>query len=214
MDSSDWLADARNSYDTVAVGYADRMRSALDGAPYVRAVLTLFAELVGQAGGGDVADLGCGPGQVTAYLRDLGVQAFGIDISPAMIEVARRDHPDLGFSVGSMTELELADGSVGGVVSFWSLVHTPDDAMPAVVAEFRRVLRPGGLLLLGFHLGDRATLKTEGYGGHPMNVFVYRRPMSRMEAWLQDAGFTVQGRMEMALDSDLPGAMIIARATE
>ena len=105
-----WLADTRDSYDTDADGYADKVRGLLDASPYLRASLALFAELVREAGGGTVADIGCGPGYVTRQLRDLGVDAFGVDLSPAMIALARRDHPDIRFEVGTMTELDLGDG--------------------------------------------------------------------------------------------------------
>jgi SAM-dependent methyltransferase len=91
-----------------------------------------------------VADVGCGPGYVTRHLHDLGVDAFGIDLSPEMIAIARHDHPDLGFEVGSMTDLPLADSSLGGVLAFWSVIHIPDSAVPGVFEEFRRVLRPDG----------------------------------------------------------------------
>jgi SAM-dependent methyltransferase len=211
MEADGWLADVRTSYDTVADSYAERMREALVGAPFVAAALGLFAGSVRAAGGGPVADVGCGPGHVTAYLRELGVDAFGIDLSPAMVEVARRDHPGLRFEVGSMTDLRLADASVGGLLAFWSLVHVPDDAIPAVLGQFRRVLRPGGPLLLGFHVGDGARLKTEGYGGHPMKVHVHRRPVDRMAAWLGDVGFVVESQMLVDLDTPLPGALLFAR---
>ena len=80
--ADDWLADTRTSYDTVADSYADLLRDALAGGPYLRAALALFADLVHAAGGGPVADVGCGPGHVTAHLHKLGVDAFGIDLSP------------------------------------------------------------------------------------------------------------------------------------
>ncbi|MFB7669448.1 class I SAM-dependent methyltransferase [Kitasatospora sp. NPDC056138] len=64
---------------------------------FERAFLTLFAGLVQTTGRGQVADVGCGSGRITAHLRGLGVDTFGIDLSPAMIEVARRDHPGLRF---------------------------------------------------------------------------------------------------------------------
>ncbi|WP_405671244.1 class I SAM-dependent methyltransferase [Streptomyces sp. NBC_01530] len=117
MDADRWLADTRTSYDTVAVSYADQLREALTGAPYLRAALALFADLVHAAGGGPVADVGCGPGHVTAHLHKLGVDAFGIDLSSGMIDVARRDHPRLRFEVGSMTDLDLADASAVGLLA-------------------------------------------------------------------------------------------------
>jgi len=125
-----WLADTRSSYDIDACGYADKVRELLDDRPYLRAGLALFAELVRDAGGGPVADVGCGPGYVTAHLHDAEVDAFGIDLSPEMIAIARRDHPHLRFDVGTMTDLDLADGSVAGIVAFWSVIHVPDHAVP------------------------------------------------------------------------------------
>lgn len=211
MSDQGWLVDTRASYDTVAVSYAARMRDALVGEPYLRTSLALFADLVHAAGGGPVADVGCGPGHVTAHLRELGVDAFGIDLSPAMVGVAQRDHPGLRFEVGSMTELDLADASVAGLLAFWSLIHVPDDAIFTVLGHFWRVLRPGGPLLLGFHVGDESRLKTQGYGGHPMKVYVHRRQPDQVAAWLRDAGFAVEAQMLVDLDKSVPGAVLFAR---
>jgi SAM-dependent methyltransferase len=211
VDTRDWLADTRTSYDTVADSYAGQTRAALDGTPYVRAALALFAELVSAVGGGPVADVGCGPGHVTAHLHDSGLDAFGIDLSPVMIEVARREHPELRFEAGSMTDLPLADASVAGLVAFWSLIHVPDHALPGVLGHFRRALRPGGPLLLGFHVGETSKLKTDGYGGHPMNVYVHRRQPAVVAAALRDAGFAVEAQMLVDPDASLPGAVLFAR---
>jgi SAM-dependent methyltransferase len=210
-DTDGWLTDTRTSYDTVADSYAGQMREALDGKPYTRAALGLFAELVRAVGGGPVADVGCGPGHVTAHLHDSGLDAFGIDLSPVMIDVARREHPELWFEVGSMTDLPLADASVAGLVAFWSLIHVPDHALPGVLGHFRRVLRPGGPLLAGFHAGETSRLKTEGYGGHPMKVYVHRRQPAFVAAALRDAGFAVEAHMLLYPDGSLPGAVLFAR---
>ncbi len=134
--SEGWLADTRSSYDTVAGCYADQVRDLLDKTPYERAVLALFAELVRTTGGGPVADVGCGSGRITAHLSELGVDVFGIDLSPAMVEVARRDHPGLRFGVGSMTDLELADASMAGLVAWYSLIHVPDAEIGSVFTHF------------------------------------------------------------------------------
>ena len=198
---SDWLADTRTSYDTVAVSYAEHTRGLPDGLPHLRAALRLFAEQVS----GPVADVGCGPGTVTALLAGLGVDAFGIDLSPAMVELARRDHPGLRFEVGSMTEP--LPGPLGGVLSWWSLIHVPDELVPVVFWHFRDALRPGGLLQLGFHVGDRTSLKTRGYGGHPMKVRVHLRRPERVAEWLRAAGFTVEARWLLGED----GAVLFAR---
>jgi SAM-dependent methyltransferase len=211
MTTEPWLADTRASYDTVAVSYSDQMREVLAGKPYLRAALALFAELVDAAGGCPVADVGCGPGHVTAHLHALGVNAFGIDLSPAMIDVARKEHPGLRFEVGSMTDLDLPGASVAGLLAFWSLIHIPDDAVPTVFGHFRRVLRPGAPLLIGFHVGDVSRLKTQGYGGHPMKVHVHRRRPETVAAWLRDAGFTVEAELLLDPGEDVPGAIIFAQ---
>src|SRR3954468_12619307 len=95
--SDAWLSGTRSSYDTDASGYAEKVRGLLGARPYLRASLTLFAELVQGAGGGPVADVGCGPGYVTGYLHEAGVDVFGIDLSPEMVAIARRDYPGLRF---------------------------------------------------------------------------------------------------------------------
>ena len=206
-----WLSDTRSSYDTDASGYADKVRGLLDGSPYLRASLALFAELVHGAGGGPVADVGCGPGYVTGHLHDAGVDAFGIDLSPEMIAIARRDYPRLRFEVGTMTDLDLADASVAGIVAFWSVIHVPDHAMPGVFEEFRRVMRPRAPLLVGFHVGDETRHTSEGYTGRPIKVDSHHRPPSQVETWLRDAGFAIEAELVMRPDEEVPGAVIFAR---
>ncbi|MFI5614577.1 class I SAM-dependent DNA methyltransferase [Amycolatopsis sp. NPDC051903] len=204
-----WLADTRTSYDTVAATYAAQLRHRLADEPYLRALLGLFAEL---AGPGPVADVGCGPGWVTAHLRGLGVDAFGVDLSPEMIAYARRAQPGVRFEVGSMTDLTLPAASVSGVLAFWSLIHVPDADVPGVLAGFRRVLRPGGVVLIGFHVGSETTLKTSGYGGHPMHVHIHRRTPAVVSALLRDAGFAIEAELLLNPDDRVPGGVVIARA--
>ena len=208
--SDDWLSETRSSYDTDASGYAEKVDGLLEASPFLRAGLALFADLVGDAG--PVADIGCGPGYVTRHLHDLGVDAFGIDLSPEMIAIARRDHPGLRFEVGTMTDLDLADGELAGIVAFWSVILIPDDAVPTVFAEFRRVLRPGGPLLVGFHVGDETIHTSEGYTGRKISVDSHRRTPTVMSDWLREAGFTIDGELLMRPDDDVPGAIVFARS--
>jgi SAM-dependent methyltransferase len=206
-----WLSETRTSYDTDATGYADQVSGLLAGSPYLRASLALFADLVHGAGGGPVADVGCGPGYVTDHLHDAGVNAFGIDLSPEMISIARRDYPHLRFEVGTMTDLELEDAAVAGIVAFWSVIHVPDDAVPGVFEEFRRVMRPSGPLLVGFHVGDETQHTSEGYTGRPINVDTHRRRPGTVTGWLRDAGFSIEAEMVLRPDEADPGAVIFAR---
>ncbi|MGW2513516.1 class I SAM-dependent methyltransferase [Streptomyces scopuliridis] len=180
-----------DAYDAVAVLYAELFRDALDALPLDRAVLAAFADTVRAAGSGPVAELGCGPGSVTAHLRDLGLDVFGVDLSPVMIDLAREAYPDLRFEVGSMDALDLADGRLRGIVSWYSVIHTPPRDVPAYFAEFRRVLAPGGTLLLAFFESE----------GEPATAFdhkvatAYRWPIDDLAGLAGEAGFTEVGRM-------------------
>lgn len=195
----------------MASSYAELTRHLLDETPEERAVLALFADLVRVRGGGPVVDVGCGTGRITGHLRKLELDAFGIDLSPGMIDAARRDHPGVRFDLGSMTDLDLADASVAGLVAWYSLIHIPDGEIGSVLTHFRRVLRPGAPLLLSFHVGDESTWKTEGYGGHPMRVYVHRRQHDRMIEWLGEAGFAVETHKTLTSAESRLGGVILAR---
>ncbi|NED07037.1 methyltransferase domain-containing protein [Streptomyces sp. SID6648] len=186
----------RQSYDTVAADYARFVKDpgALD--PVSRAVLSAFAELVVSSGLGPTADVGCGPGKVTAYLTGLGVSAFGVDLSPRMIELARAAHPDLRFEVGSMTALAADDGELGSVLAFYSTHHLPPAELPQVYGEFYRALAPRGHLLLVTRVGEEEhQRRTYGYGdGDPAPFDSYRLPADRIAELLERAGFAIAAR--------------------
>ncbi|MFB7669449.1 class I SAM-dependent methyltransferase [Kitasatospora sp. NPDC056138] len=110
-----------------------------------------------------------------------------------------------------MTDLDLADASMAGLVAWYSLVHVPDDEIGPVFAHFRRALRPGGPLLLSFHVGDESRLKTQEYGGHPMKTYVHRRRPGQVAAWLNDAGFTVEAQTTLGSAESTLGAILFAR---
>ncbi|NJP80462.1 methyltransferase domain-containing protein, partial [Streptomyces sp. AA8] len=143
MTEPGFLSTTRAFYDAIAADYADRYRDILDAQPLDRAMLGAFAELVQDAGGGTVADIGCGEGRVTAHLNALGLPAYGIDLSPQMIATARRTHPELRFEVGSMLSLDIPDGALAGAMAYYSIIHTPQELLPQVFAELHRVLAPG-----------------------------------------------------------------------
>ncbi|MDP9793567.1 SAM-dependent methyltransferase [Catenuloplanes nepalensis] len=185
-------AAVRASYDTVAAGYADALADDLAARPVDRAMLAVFAEL---AGHGPVGDLGCGPGRVAAHLRELGrTDVLGVDLSPAMIAEARRRHPGPRFEVGSIDRLSfVADGELAGAIAWYSIIHTPRELVPALFAEFRRVVRPTGPLLLAFQAttpSTPATVRVErAYGHGGLSLDAYRWDPAVVTDLLADAGF-------------------------
>ncbi|WP_328499812.1 class I SAM-dependent methyltransferase [Streptomyces sp. NBC_00457] len=199
MTEPSYLAAVRESYDTVAAAYTERVPDPRELDPLSRAMLGVFAELMQGGGRGPVADLGCGPGKVTAYLAGLGVSAFGVDVSPRMVEVAREAYPGLRFLVGSMTALEIEDGELGGILAYYSTHHTPPELLPTVFAEFHRTLAPGGRLFMAGYAGDGERLRPEtAYGGHPVSFTSYLQPADQLAELLEQAGLVVTARLVQA----------------
>lgn len=156
-------------------------------------MLASFAELVQAAGGGPVADLGCGPGRATAYLCSLGLDVFGIDLSPEMVALARQAHPGLRFDEGSMNALDVADGALGGVLARYSIIHTPPEHVPEVFGEFHRVLAPGGHLLIAFQASDGPLVPVQAFD-HKVSL-AYRWSPDRIVGLMLDAGLVEVARL-------------------
>ncbi len=158
-----------------------------------RAMIGLFADLVGDHDNRQVADIGCGPGHISDFLARRGLTVRGIDLSPEMIGLARRARPDLRFEVGSLLELDIGDGDLGGVLAHYSIIHTPPDRVPAAFAEFSRVLAPGGYLLVSFQTGDDSL---PGWLAHDHRVArSYRWSLTAMAGFLAPAGLAEVARL-------------------
>jgi SAM-dependent methyltransferase len=185
-----FLADTRASYDAIADDYAAMFDDELAARPLDRALLGMFAELVRDTA---VADVGSGPGRVTAYLAGLGVDVFGVDLSPAMVELARRQNPGLRFEVGSMFGLDLPDAALGGLLARYSTIHVPTERLPEVFAEFHRVLAPGGHALVVFQARTEPGRRTEAFG-REIALEYHRRPVEVVAAQMDAAGLAVRVR--------------------
>ncbi|MFJ2952583.1 class I SAM-dependent methyltransferase [Streptomyces sp. NPDC087226] len=146
--------ETKAAYDGVVELYASLFADRLETHPFSRNMIRTFAELVRETGNLRAADVGCGPGHLTAILNELGLDARGFDLSPGMVDHARRARPELRFDEATMESLPIEDGTLGGVLAHYSMIHTPPGEVPALLAEQVRVLAPGGLLLVSFFATD------------------------------------------------------------
>ena len=184
------VAHTRAAYDEMAIRYAEFAKDHLATQPFDRAMLGIFAELV--RADGRVADLGCGEGRLTAHLSGLGLDIFGIDLSPRLLELARAQYPTLDFDEGALEDLDIGDATLAGILVWYSLIHLPPERMPAVLAEFHRILEPGGRALLAFFQA------TDAQDVEPFDHKVttaYRWSSDRLATLAEQAGFTATARL-------------------
>jgi SAM-dependent methyltransferase len=165
----------RSSYDAVAGAYAEHLVDELQDLPFERWLLDRVVE---HAAGGPVVDVGSGPGHVTAYLADGGADASGIDLSPAMVEEARRRFPGRSFEVSDLRRLTRPATSSGwaAVLGWYSLIHLAASELPAAVASLVRPLAPGGWLVLALHAGAEVRRLEEWFGEEVDLGFVLHEP--------------------------------------
>ena len=186
--------ELQSSYDRVAQDYAGQFRDEMERKPFDRKMLDLLAEKVG--GRGAVCDMGCGPGQVARYLHGRGVEACGVDLSQGMVEQARRLNPSIPFRQGDMLALEgVADDSFGGMAAFYSIVHVPREKVVHALKELRRVLRPGGVLLVAFHIGREVKHLDEMWGKEVSLDFLFFET-AEVKGYLTAAGFALEEVIE------------------
>lgn len=204
------LDAVRGSYDRVADTYVSLGVGELGDRPWLRAALSAFAEEVRPLG--PVLDVGCGPGHVTAYLAGRDVDASGVDLSPRMVDHARRLHPGLRFAVASATELDLPEASLGGVLGWWSLFNLPREVLPGVLSTFARALVPGGQALVGTHVGDGDVVRSEAYGGVPVEWTTRLWQPEQLAGLLVEAGLEPVAEMRLpAEEGARPQVLLAAR---
>ena len=187
------LDNLQLSYDRVADEYAHHVFDELQYKPLDRLLLDRLAASV--PAGGIICDLGCGPGQVARYLHDHGAQVIGVDLSPQMIEQARQLNPNLEFQPGNMLALDVADKAWAGIAAFYSIIHVPREDVMTALHELKRVLQPGGLLLVAFHLGTEV-LHLDEWWERPVSADFVFFQAPEMQAYLQAAGFLIEDLIE------------------
>jgi len=185
--------ELRDSYDQVAEEYVARIFHELEHKPLDRQLLDRFAADVRDLG--PACDMGCGPGHIAQYLHNRGVNVLGIDLSTRMIEQARQLNPGIEFQQGNMSALDVNDEVWGGIAAFYSIIHIPREEVISVLGEFRRVLRPNGLLLLSFHQGQES-IHLDEWWGKKVSLDFHFFERSEMEAYLRAAGFEIEDSIE------------------
>jgi hypothetical protein len=169
------------AYDALATTYADHLIDELDAKAFDR---WLLERLVDLADGGPVADAGCGPGQVAFHLAAAGADVTGFDLSPGMVDEARRRFPELTFEVADLTALPAPAGASGwsAIAAWYSLVHLAGSELRPAVALLAAALAPGGWLAIAVHVGDEVRHQSELWG-QPVDVdFVFHDPAAVLDA--------------------------------
>jgi SAM-dependent methyltransferase len=187
------IRNTQLSYDRLADEYVRRIYDELQHKPLDRQLLDDFASRV--KGTGAVCDLGCGPGHVSRYLCQHGVEVCGIDLSNEMVERARRLNPGIDFRQGDFFNLDVEDATWAGIVAFYSIIHVPSSDHVLAFSAIRRVLRPGGLVLVAFHLGEQILHFDELWGKNVTIDFHLFRSSEVADA-LRSVGFEVEKIIE------------------
>jgi SAM-dependent methyltransferase len=190
-------SETGRSYDRVARDYAGEIADELTGKPFDRGLLDAFAEL---AGSGAVADVGCGPGHVGAYLAARDVHTVGLDLSPEMCAIANRTTP-LHTCAADMTALPLGSGVLSGLVCMYAVIHLDADRRAAAYREFARVLDDRGHALVAFHTSDSEhrtgeTRRVSEWWGHEVDLTFHFLDAAEEVSALGAAGLQLVARLD------------------
>ena len=211
------VAEARAVYEASADTYVQFVGteiSAATEAPVDRSLLRAFVDLVKAGASTRVADVGCGPGRVAAFLVTHHLEVIGLDPSPAMLAAARMAHPDIQFEGGQLDDLPIPAASLGGVVCWYSIIYTPPEYLGDAFPELARVLRPGGYLLLAFQAGGGESVLRTDVHGTALSLTSYRHRLGDVTDRLEEAGLSVRATAlrEPEFDHETtPQAFVIAR---
>lgn len=192
LDVSDPLdySEVRRAYDTGAEAYVGAIPDTRVEAPLDLAMVDAFAGAVTASGDPRVLDAGCGAGRMSRYLAERGCLVRGVDLSPSMVALARRDHHDMEFTVGSLADLPYPDDQFTGVMLWYSTIHTPPAGQARLFAEAARVLRPAGYLLVGFQAGEGTRDVSPLYRqlGYEVTLHRYLYPVDQVASLVEAAG--------------------------
>jgi ubiquinone/menaquinone biosynthesis C-methylase UbiE len=202
MSGEDHIATARAVYNEAAPRYVQfvgtEISSATEG-PIDRALLGSFIELIKRQTVVRVADVGCGPGRVAAFMAERGLDVMGVDVSQAMLAIARSAHPHIKFKEGQLDALPIETGVLAGAVCWYSIIYTPPDRLTEAFSELTRVLIPGGHLLLAFQAEGEPVHREDAQGTH-LPLTSYRHSVQEIAGCLEDIGFQIHTTVLRAPD--------------
>jgi ubiquinone/menaquinone biosynthesis C-methylase UbiE len=184
--TKDRLNKIRSNYDALASAYAREISGELDHRPLEQNLLQKFAA----ACDGLICDLGCGPGHVTEYVSRFNVNVIGLDLSSGILKEARARHSEIIFLQGNMLKLPFTAGKFAGTIAFYSIIHFDNDQVSRAFAEMARVLKPGGLVLLGVHVG-REVVHVDELWGIPVDFDAAYFDLHELIRGLESHGFKV-----------------------
>ncbi len=180
------LNKIENLYDVVAKEYAETFSGEHEKKPKDKEILHRFSQEIGDRR--PVWDFGCGPGQTTKYLKNLGIEISVLDLSEKIIEQARTIHPEIHFRKGNILKLEFENDSIAGVVAFYAIVHFTEEQVGIAFREVFRVLQPAGIFLFTYHIGEE-TIHVEEFLGKKINIDFMFFTTDLIYSCLKDSGF-------------------------
>jgi SAM-dependent methyltransferase len=138
---------------------------------------------------GKVLDLGCGYGRDSEFFTKNGYDYIGIDISPEMIRLARRDHPQAKFDIGDIYKLNFLEGNFNGFWAACSLLHIPKQNLTGALASLKIVLKHDAIGFVSVKQGSGEIMKEWQHSGHK-RFFAYYEP-EEFAAKLKESGFEI-----------------------
>jgi ubiquinone/menaquinone biosynthesis C-methylase UbiE len=180
------LSKIDNQYDEIAKEYAEVFSGEHEKKPKDQEMLRRFSQEIGNKR--PVWDFGCGPGQTTKYLKNLGIEISGLDLSEKLLGQARTIHPEICFRKGNILELEFENDSIAGVVAFYAIVHFTEEQVGMAFREVFRVLQPGGVFLFTYHIGE-GTIHLDGFLGKKVDIDFMFFTTGFILGCLKDCGF-------------------------
>jgi ubiquinone/menaquinone biosynthesis C-methylase UbiE len=217
VSSEDHVTNARNVFDAAAHSYVEFVgtgTSLVTECPFDQSLIGAFIKLIKRQTIRRVADIGCGPGRIAAFMADHDLDILGVDVSQAMLAIASTAHPDIEFKEGQLDALPIETGVLAGAVCWYSIIYTPPDRLDEAFDELARVLIPGGYLLLAFQAEDEPLHREDAFGTH-LPLTSYRHGVQEVAGCLEDTGFKIYTTALRAPDLDhetTPQGFVIANS--